>query len=269
MGEKAPFRRFRFRIRDLGFATVIVALTLGWLLDHRRQVDKIEQISTLVQPASTIEGRVTYLDSGKPAAGVRILAQPTNNPVRVLSSSGRTTFGVATTDDDGHYRFVDLAPANWNVFVETDGWTANAIDALPVVAGQEVKNADLQLVKGGFIRGRVVDETGKPVSRAQGQRICIGVYGPARPKSGPAIEAVYVNAEGQFQIRVPPGKNYPYIASVMPQSVLEGIEFGEVGITVVDGNTAEVGFRIESSSNARARPVWPPVRPKESDLLNE
>src|SRR5436305_14212483 len=114
MGQKVTPMRFRFTIRDLGLVTVIAALTVGWLLDHKRLTDKIEQISALIQPASAIEGQVTYHDSGKPAAGVRILAQTTTLAVRGNPPRNRATYGVAKTDDDGHYKFVDLAPSNWN-----------------------------------------------------------------------------------------------------------------------------------------------------------
>lgn len=261
--------RLRFTIRNLGLATIFIALTLGWFVDHKRLTSTIEQISTLVRPAATIAGTVTYLGSGKPAAGIRILAQTTSrrlaSPVTPSPPTRRAEFGIARTDADGHYKFVDLQPANWNIFVDVDGWTAKAMDALPVVAGEEVKTADLQLVKGGFIKGSVIDTAGNPVAQAEGQRIVIGVYGPARPKSGPAIQAVYVDAKGRFRIRVPPGLNYPYISSVHPRSVVEGNEFEENGVTVVDGQTTDVEFRIKSSPDVRARPVFPPVQPGESE----
>jgi len=268
MGQEVSSMRFQFKIRDLGLVTVITALILGWLVDHKRLTDKIAQISELVQPASMIEGRVTYLESGEPATGIRIRAQVANR-ANVGDLQGRATYGVAKTDDDGHYKFVNLAPASWNIFVEADGWTASAIDALAVVADQEVKNADLQLVNGGFIEGQVVNIAGKPVSRAEGQRITIGVYGPARPKSGPAIEAVYVDAQGKFRIRVPSGRNYPYISSVMPQSVLSGQEFQKDGVTVSDGKATQIQFRIESSDEVRTGTLWPPSQPKESEPSDE
>jgi hypothetical protein len=251
----------------LGLVTVIAALTLGWLFDHQRLTNRI---SALAQPISTIEGRVTYQNSGQPAAGVRILAQttavshppPGDPPLR-------RNYGVAKTDADGHYKFVDLSPANWNIFVDADGWTASAIDSLPLESGQDVTGADLQLVKGGFLNGRVIDEAGNPVALAEGRRVVIGVYGPARPKRGAAIQAVFVNAKGQFRIRVPQGLNYPYIASVMPQSVLEGQEFETDGVTVDDGKTTEIEFRIKSSSGVLSRPVWPPVQPEESETSDK
>lgn len=266
------YKYFRFTIRDLGIVTVLVALILGWFADHRRLATEIEQLSALVRPACSIEGRVTYHDSGKPAAGVRIQAQVPNRSFAAFLSSDpqlrtRAQFAVAKTDADGHYKFVDLLPSNWNVFVEEDGWTANAIDSLPVDPGVEAKAADLQLIKGGIIKGRVIDSAGNPVAQAGGQRIIIGVYGPARPKSGGAIQGVYVDAKGQFQIQVPPGKNYPYISSVLPSSIIEGNEFEEEGVTVVEGKTTEVQFHLDL--NPRARPAFPPVQAEETKPVVE
>lgn len=258
--------RFRFRLWDLGLLTFIIALTLGWWIDHKRLTDEIEKVSALVEPACTIAGRVTYRVSGKPAAGVRIVAQAIDITGPSHSELGRRR-GIARTDADGRYKLVSLSPTNWNIFVEADAWTANAIDALPVSAGQEIKDADLQLVKGGFIEGRVVDQTGSPVVRTQGQRVSVGVYGPARPK-GAAIDVVYVDSKGRFRIRVPSGKNYPYLSSIMPRSVLEGFEYEHEGVTVVEGEATEIEFEIVAAG-VRTGQRWPPAEPKESASLDE
>ena len=116
-----------------------------------------------------------------------------------------------------------------------------------------------------FIKGRVVDNKGSPVSISQGQRITIGVYGPARPKSGAAIEGVYTDAKGEFRIRVPAGRNYPYLSSILPSVVLEGNEFEQEGVMVEDGKATEIEFRILPSSDTMSGTRWPPVQPVESE----
>ena len=138
-----------------------------------------------------------------------------------------------------------------------------------MIAGQAAKAADLRLVKGGFIKGRVVDDKGKPVSFSQGQRITIGVYGPARPKSGSAIEGVYADAKGEFRIRVPAGRNYPYLSSIIPSAVLEGNEFEQDGVMVEDVKATEIEFRIQPSSGTPSGTRWPPVQPVESETSDE
>ncbi len=73
--------RFRFSLREIFLVTVITALTVGWWFDHKRKVEEIGAIRPLLQPASTIEGRVTYGDSGMPAVGVQVIAQANSSYV--------------------------------------------------------------------------------------------------------------------------------------------------------------------------------------------
>lgn len=232
--------RLRFTIRDILLVTLITGLALGWWLDHKRLSDEIAVITPQIQPASIIEGRVTYGDTGKPAAGIHIHAQAV-----ACSAGGRDKYGETITDDEGRYRFVNLAPSNYNIWAEADGRTMNAIDSLPVAAGQTVNNVDLELIKGGLIKGRVVDETGIPISFAHGMKVTIGVYGPGRPRTGHAVDAIKVDANGEFQVRVPPGKSYPYIMSVGPQFVVKGSEYQEEGVLVEDGKTVDIEFAIK------------------------
>jgi hypothetical protein len=235
--------RYRFSLRDSLLLTTIVALALGWLFDHLRSSAKIEAMTPLLQRASPIEGRVVYEDSGKPAVGVRISAQAHSGHV----IGNRATYGTAMTDGEGRYRLVNLSPANWNVWAETGGWTVIAIDSLPVVAGQEVKDADLKLIKGGVIKGRVIDGvTGKPTSMAGGQQIMIGVYGPARPRTSAAVTGGPVDRNGEFQLQVPPGKNYPYVMSINPRRIGGGMKYLEEGVDVANGKETEIEFRLGS-----------------------
>src|SRR5262245_15361388 len=100
---------FRFTIRGMMLVTVIVALAIGWWFDHKRLQEKIDEIAPLVQQAGTIEGRVIYGDSGKPASGIRVQAQVIGDPRSLLAPPAthviRTFFGQARTDENGHYKF--------------------------------------------------------------------------------------------------------------------------------------------------------------------
>ncbi len=235
--------RVRFTIRHLLLAVLSVGLAIGWIVDHKRLSDKIAEITPQIQPACTIEGSVTYADTGKPVAGVRVYAQAISSFAGARDSGGDTK-----TDDQGHFRFVNLAPGNYNIFLEADGWTASAIESLPVVAGQAVKEANLQLVKGSIIKGRVVDEkTGNGVSYAHSMPMTIGVYGPARPKSTGAVDATRTDSNGKFEFRVPPGKNFPYIMSIAPQYIIKGSEYMDDGIVVEDGKTSEIEFVVKQT----------------------
>jgi hypothetical protein len=233
--------RYHFSLREVLLVTTIAALALGWWFDHRRFTAKIEAMTPLLQRASTISGRVVYADTGLPAVGVRVWAQA--NRGEVLGR--RATEGLTMTDSDGRYQLVNLSPANWNIWAEANAWTVVAIDSLPVVAGQDVKDADLRLIKGGFIKGRVVDAaTGKPMTWAGGMHIQIGVYGPMRPRSGPAVVGQPVDSKGEFRIQVPPGKSYPYIMSVHPGKVSGARKYSEEGVDVEDGKETVIEFSL-------------------------
>jgi hypothetical protein len=233
--------RLRYTIRGLLLVILIIGITIGWWFDHKRLSDKIAEISPQIQPASTIEGQVTYSNTGKPAVGARVIAQAI-----AAFAGARADYCNARTDNEGRFRFVNLAPSNYNIWAEVDGWTMNAIDSLPVVAGQAIKDANLKLVEGGMIKGRVIDEkTGKGVSFAHSLPVAIGVYGPARPRTGPAVQCTTVDSNGGFQLRVPAGKNFPYVMSVHPQYVVKGSEYQEDGVLLEDGKTTEIEFVIK------------------------
>jgi hypothetical protein len=236
--------RYHISLREVLLVTTIVALALGWWFDHRRSSARIEAMTPLLQRASTISGRVVYADTGLPAVGVRVRAQANSSHV-----GSRATEGMAMTDDDGRYQLVNLSPANWNVWAESDGWTVVAIDALPVVAGQDVKDADLHLIEGGYIKGRVVDAvTGKPMTRAGKARILVGVYGPMRPRSGPAVVGQYVDSKGEFRIQVPPGKNFPYVMGVDSSNRRGSRKYFEKGVEVEDGKETVIEFSLGGPS---------------------
>jgi hypothetical protein len=232
--------RYHFSLREVLLVTTIAALALGWWFDHRRSTAQIEAMTPLLQKASTISGRVVYADTGLPAVGVRVRAQA--NMREVVGS--RATEGMAMTDNDGRYQLVNLSPANWNVWASADGWTAVAIESLPVVAGQDAKDADLRLIKGGFIKGRVVDAaTGKPMTRAGETSILIGVYGPMRPRSGTEVVGQHVDGKGEFRIQVPPGKNYPYVMGV--RGKFSGArKYDYDGVDVEEGKETVIEFSL-------------------------
>ena len=105
MTETNPKRRwFRYSIRDLLLVIAVVALASGWWFDHKRLTDKIDQISPLVQQAATIEGRVVFDESGQPASGIRVLRRQTC----IIRANPFEMSPALRTDDDGHYKFVDL-----------------------------------------------------------------------------------------------------------------------------------------------------------------
>jgi hypothetical protein len=233
--------RLRFSIRDLLLVTAIAAVLAAWWADHHWMED---QLRSLAPPAALVEGRVIYADSGQPAVGIRVHAQG------CMSAQFHTEDAGATkTDDEGRFQFVNLTPGNYNIFADMiDGWTMIAVESLPLVSGQVVTNADVKLVKGGFIKGQVVDaDTGKPVaSTPEGRPIEIGVNGPARPRVGAGTQVLYVDSKGEFRIQVPAGTNYVFTMNVQPNSVADDDYLCcSHGVLVMDGETTEMKIHIK------------------------
>ncbi len=102
-----------------------------------------------------INGRI-FRDDGRALAGVEV-------SIRRISErrgSERTT----TSDEEGSFRFTNLAPAVYAIEAEVPGYIVEGASLGSNVyrAGEQ---ATIRLTKGGVITGRVTGETGEPVVR--------------------------------------------------------------------------------------------------------
>jgi hypothetical protein len=102
-----------------------------------------------------INGRILR-DDGRPAAGIEV-------SIRRISErrgSERTT----TSDEEGSFRFTNLAPAVYAIQAEVPGYIVEGASLGSNVyrAGEQ---ATIRLTKGGVITGRVTSETGEPMVR--------------------------------------------------------------------------------------------------------
>jgi hypothetical protein len=106
---------------------------------------------------------------------------------------------------------------------------------------------DLKLVTGGWIKGRVVNAlSGKPIPGTAADPLAIGLYGPSRPKSGAACQSVHVDGKGMFQLRVAPGRNFPYIMTAQREfwDSAQREAFFEKGIEVKPGEVVNLVLRV-------------------------
>jgi hypothetical protein len=102
-----------------------------------------------------INGRI-HRDDGRPAAGVEV-------SIRRISES-RGSERATTSDEEGSFRFTNLAPAVYVIQAEVPGYIVDGASLGSNVyrAGEQ---ATIRLTKGGVITGRVTGETGEPVVR--------------------------------------------------------------------------------------------------------
>lgn len=73
----------------------------------------------------------------------------------------------ATTDEDGLYQFSDLAPGDYKLTFELDGYVSQT-QAVTIAAGDDYElNVTLELIIKAMITGNVVDKNGDPIGGAK------------------------------------------------------------------------------------------------------
>src|SRR5262245_45134228 len=215
-----------------------------------RNVDDIAARPTQVRGGG-LRGRVVDDVTGKPAAGVVVTIQATKQ-----SFSDRTE--KTTTDANGEFELLGLPPLDFNLWVDAADRTCAALNSISVVDGEMTTVPDLRLIEGSWLEGHVLTLRGEPVSRdpKTGNRLRIGLHGPARPRSGTSFESCEVNDDGRFRLRVPVGRNFPHILQPDVWQRIWLKDKYERGIEVMEaGTTVAVNFRLlENSAKAASRP---------------
>ena len=87
-------------------------------------------VNVTLQTAASIEGRVVYGDSDKPAAGVHLFTQSINKTPFLMG-------GDAVTDSEGRYRFDSLGAGQFNILLWSNkgDYTMAALQSFEATAG--------------------------------------------------------------------------------------------------------------------------------------
>lgn len=240
-----------------GGLAVVTLLFGGWLLVNSVRQRRRKTLGALIAataacllalgparnaflPWTTIEGRVVDSRTGEPLPGVTLSAQMINAsqaPTRSWLSEERlmlawllSSGGQTQTDRQGRYRLRALPLGAYNVWAEQRGRTGPAIDSLAGNRNAATAAPDLRLGMGGIVKGRVIDAaTGEPLKleRPIPWADVVMFYGPARPKSGGAVESSPIRSDGTFELRAAPGLNYLYVNGRAQKIVQVFVEEGE------------------------------------------
>lgn len=207
---------------------------------YTRVPGKLEVALTV---GARIGGQVVDDVTGKPAANAIVSMQATT--VNLANGSDDGGWHQTITAADGTYRFEGLASASYNIWASAPKRTCVALDSVFVLPGERKSAADITLIAGGLIEGRVLTLADQPVTRGPqpANRLHIGLHGPSRPKSGAGVESTIVDEHGRFRFRVAPGLNFPYIMSDAWQKTWRRETF-EKGVEVKAGETVSVVFRV-------------------------
>ncbi|MBI1923034.1 sigma-70 family RNA polymerase sigma factor [Candidatus Poribacteria bacterium] len=186
-----------------------------------------EEVSFVLKPEGLIKGRVTFDKTGAPAKGIKIAVQglhPTPPP----------GWGEVETDENGYYAITNLVEGTYNVFLREDSpdWTAIAREYVEVKPGSVVKNMDLELIEGGWITGKVIDEdTNEPITGHW-----VACYDAARPESQAAVHGTNTDENGFFRFRAAPGKARVYTSK--PEGYQDAGQVTKY-VEVVEGETID------------------------------
>jgi 5-hydroxyisourate hydrolase-like protein (transthyretin family) len=196
-------------------------------------------VDVVLQPAGIITGKVVDQVTGKPAAGVLVSTQGTQE----VEGGG---WQQTRTDSNGDYRLPSLLKGKYNLWAHAADRACAAIDSFAVEVGKTHEAPDLVLIEGGWIEGQLVDaKTGQPVGKQVNEpRLAVGLYGPSRPKSGAACQSCPVDDQGRFRLHVAPGINFPYIMTPDIWERTQRQEYFTKGIEVKSGEVVSVIFRI-------------------------
>lgn len=168
---------------------------------------------------ATLRGRVTSADDGRPVRGADLTLFPSP-----LQDGGRPY--TAYSDDNGAYEFTKVIPRQYVLSISKSGFVQAAygqatirgpIPPLELKPGEVRSRADVALLRGGAITGRIVDETGEPVAGAQVSvmRTVVDDWQPSlRGEGQPSV----TDGAGRFRVfGLPPGR---YFVSATAMSVL-------------------------------------------------
>ena len=140
-------------------ALAALLLTLTFAAHARAQ----QATPTPAKDPATLSGRVT--SAGKPAREVPVVLMPADWYVQ------REPVAKGVTDEEGRYKLSNVPPGRYHLTAVSPGYVFAEAGAnewqqgkvVNVSAGDDLKDLDFTLVRGGVVTGRITDSDGKPV----------------------------------------------------------------------------------------------------------
>ncbi len=195
-----------------------------------------------METAAIVTGVVVDEVTGMPAGRARVQTQ----------GVARSGWSETRADENGRFQ-LNLKRDHYNIWAVVDDRMPIAVKALLVEPGRDTPDVKIRLVRGGFVTGRVLEASGKPITVSPKDRLSVAHYGPARPRTGAAVTSVPVQPDGSYRLRVAPGLNYVYVMNGSASARIDVEDGKEIRLDLVVGTHAadEGDLDIELASRLR------------------
>lgn len=179
LGKVTPDASGAFVFEEAPAARVIVAIAEArhagvWTTDaiDEREVDLTGQTEGFVEfdlKTGTARGTVVFADDGSPAIGAEVSL---GYSVKIGPNSSTSRNRETKTGPTGTYEFPRLIEASYRVSVQHDEAPRQGLTGeFHVGMGGDTQIPTVRLARGVTVTGRLIDESGKPVTTAYGCNI--------------------------------------------------------------------------------------------------
>lgn len=208
------------------------SLTIGTILMLALTGSAFSQTTNQPGKAGTgsVSGTVKLGDA--PATGIPMALLPEQTGGRGGRPAGRNAQpqqanpeeGIirANTDENGQYRFTNIAAGRYRVIPMAEAMVVNSADSralgasVSISEGQSVTQIDFTLAPGGVISGRITDHAGRPVIAQRVNLMSIGENGQPRPVNGGNRQGYETDDRGIYRAYGLPAGRYIVSAGVDP-----------------------------------------------------
>jgi hypothetical protein len=193
-------------------AVLVAAVTLVVAFEQARP-DRFPEPPPLNPGTSSIHGRVVDALSGQPIERAEVVLVDSKMEPQTTEFAGRTftthvmRVGRTLTGVDGSYGFDDISDGAYRLFVSHRAYLPSCpgssrprshCELISLIANQRVTDAHVSLPRGAIIRGRLLDQQGRPMAGAR-----LSTEFTEQSLSGGGGRS---GADGRFEIRsVPAG----------------------------------------------------------------
>jgi hypothetical protein len=155
-----------YTITGVEIGSYIVSVNVpGYMPPAQQPVETPAQgVNFTLQPNARIIGRVVDDETSKPVSMFSVGL--TTNPEDVMIPAYSKKLFGPPKHNDGHFEYVDVKPGKFWLLADAAGYAGGRSTEIAVSQGERREGVEIRLVRGGTVKGRVVDAKGVGISDA-------------------------------------------------------------------------------------------------------